>query len=85
MLIRSASFKCLWAMILILDPVLSLRRKVPNRTYLVAISTGMLVTLWSAHVNLSSSGRVGLVPGLHVVTGQHNTCSGNKNHCKLLG
>ena len=68
-LIRSGSFKFLWAMFLTLDPVLSSRRKVPNRTYLVAISTGMLVTLWSAHVNLSSSGRVGLVPGLHVEWG----------------
>ena len=69
MLIRSGSFKLLWAMILTLDPFLSSRRKVPNWTYLVAISTGMLITLLSAHVNLSSSDRVGLVPGLHVVTG----------------
>ena len=69
MLTRSGSFKFLWAMILTLDPFLSSRRKVPNWTYLVVISTGMLITLWSAHVNLSSSGRVGLVPGLHVVTG----------------
>ena len=50
-------------MILTLDPVLSLRRKVPNWTHLVAISTGMFNTLLSAHVNFSSSGRVGLVPG----------------------
>ena len=62
MLICSASFKCLWAMILTLAPFLSSRRKVPNWTYLVAISTGMLITLPSAHVNLSSSGSVGLVP-----------------------
>ena len=64
MLIRSASFKCLWAMILTSDPVLSSSRKVPNGTYLVAISTGMLTTLWSVHMNLSSSSRVGLVSGM---------------------
>ena len=64
MLIRSASFKCLWAMILTLDPFLSSRRKVPNWTYLVAISIGMFSTLLSVHVNLSSSGRVGSVPGM---------------------
>jgi len=34
---------------------------------LVAISTGMLTTLPSVHVNFSSSGRVGLVPGLQDV------------------
>ena len=50
-------------MILTLDPVLSSRRKVPNWTYLVAISTGMLITLPSVHVNFSSSGKVGVVPG----------------------
>ena len=83
MLISSASFKCLRAMILTLDPFLSSRRKVPNLTYLVAISSGMLITLPSAHVNLSSSGRVGFVPVLHVsMQGQHNTCSGNKDYCK---
>ena len=62
-LISSASFKCLRAMILTFDPFLSSRRKVPNWTYLVAISTGMLSTLPSVHVNFSSSGKVGLVPG----------------------
>ena len=67
MLIRSGSFKFLWAMILTLDPFLSSRRKVPNETYLVAISTGMFTTLLSVHVNLSSSCNVGLVPGLYVV------------------
>ena len=65
--IRSASFKCLWAIIFTLDPFLSSRRKVPNWTYLVATSTGMLTTLPSGHVNFSSSGRVGLVPGLQDV------------------
>ena len=65
--IRSASFKCLWAIIITLDPLLSSRRKVPNWTYLVATSTGMLTTLPSGHVNFSSSGRVGLVPGLQDV------------------
>ena len=64
-LIRSGSFKFLWAIFLTLDPVLSLRRKVPNLTYLVAISSGILITLPSVHGNLSSSGSVGLVPGLH--------------------
>ena len=54
-------------MILTLDPFLSSRRKVLNLTYLVAISTGMLITFPSIHVNLSSSGRVGVVPGVHVV------------------
>ena len=57
-------------MILTLEPLLSSRRKVPNSTYLVAISTGMFTTLLSVHVNFSSSGRVGLVPGVHVVGGQ---------------
>ena len=65
--IRSASFKCLWAIIFTLDPFLSSRRKVPNWTYLVATSTGMLTTPPSVHVNFSSSGRVGLVPGLQDV------------------
>ena len=65
--IRSASFKCLCAIILTLDPFLSSRRKVPNWTYLVAISTGTLTTLPSGHVNFSSSGRVGLAPGLQDV------------------
>ena len=65
--IRSASFKCLCAIIVTLDPFLSSRRKVPNWTYLVAISTGMLTTLPSGQVNFSSSGRVGLVPGLQDV------------------
>ena len=78
MLISSASFKCLRAMILTLDPVLSSRRKVPNLTYLVAISTGMLTTLLSVHVNLSSSGRVGMVPGLQVVCKNSKTV---KDHC----
>ena len=63
MLICSASLWFLWAMILTLDPVLSSRRKIPKLTYLVATSTGMLSTLSSVHVNFSSSGRVGLVPG----------------------
>ena len=62
MLIRSASFKCLWAKILALDPVVSTRRKVQNETYLVAISTEMLTTLPSVHLNFRSSGKVGLVP-----------------------
>ena len=66
-LISSASFECLRAMILTLDPFLSSRRKVPNLTYLVAISTGILTTLPSAHMNLSSSRSVGSVPVLHVV------------------
>ena len=47
-------------MVSTLDPVLSSRRKVPNWSYLVAISIGMLNTLPSVHVNFSSSGRVGL-------------------------
>ena len=77
MLIRSASFKCLCAMILTLDPFLSSRRKVPNWTYLVAISTGMFITLLSVHVNFSSSGRVGVVPGVHVV------CKDSKTHAMV--
>ena len=67
MLIFSASLWFLWAMFLTLDPFRSSRRKVPNWTYLVVTSTGMLTTLPSVHVNLSSSGRVGLASGLHVV------------------
>ena len=63
MLIRSGSFKFLWAMFLTLDPVLSTSRKVPNWTYLVPTSSEMFNTLLSAHVNFSSSGRVGLVLG----------------------
>ena len=74
MLIRSASFECLCVMILTLDPLLSSRRKVPNWTYLIAISTGMFTTLLSVHVNFSSSGRVGLVPGVHGV------CKDNTTH-----
>ena len=66
MFISSASFKCLRAIILALDPFLSSRRKILNLTYLVAISTGMLTTLPSGHVNFSSSAKVGLVTGLHV-------------------
>ena len=54
----------LWAIFLTLDPFRSSKRRVPNWTYLVDISTGMLTTLPSVHVNLSSSGRVGSVPGL---------------------
>ena len=61
-LILLASFKCLWAIIFTLDPVLSSRRKALNLTYLVSISTGTLSTLPSVHMNFSSSGRVGLVP-----------------------
>ena len=77
MLIRSASFKCLCAMILTLDPFLSSRRKVPNWTYLVAISTGMLITLPLTHVNLSSCGSVGLVAGC--MWGQHARTVVNNN------
>ena len=62
-LISSASLLFLWAMILTLDPFLSLRRKVPNGTYSVATSVGMLTTLPSVHVSPSSSSRVGSVPG----------------------
>ena len=51
----------------VLDPVLSSRRKVPKWTYLVPTSSEMFTTLLLVHVNLSNSGRVGLVPGLHVV------------------
>ena len=70
--ICSALFKCLCAIILTLDPSLSSRRKAPNWTYLVAIIIGMLSTLPSVHVNFSSSGRVGLVPGLQDVKKQQN-------------
>ena len=66
-------------MIFTLDPVLSLRRKVPNQTYLVAISSGMLITLPSVHVNFNSSGRVGLVPVLHVV------CKDSTTHAAVMG
>ena len=55
------------------DPFLSSRSKVPNLTYLVAISTGMLSTFPSVYVNFSSSGRVGLVPGLHVACKDYKT------------
>ena len=50
-------------MFLTLDPSISSKRKAPNGENLVDISTGMLSTLPSVHVNFSSSGRVGLVPG----------------------
>ena len=66
-LIHSASVKCLWAIIFTLDPFLSSRRRVPNLTYLVATSAGMLTTLPSLHANFRSSGRVSLVPGLQDV------------------
>jgi len=52
-------------MTLTLDPCLSSRRNAPNWTYFVPISSGMLTTLPSVHVNLSSSCRLGSVPGLH--------------------
>ena len=45
----------------------SFSKIVPNWRYLVPIFTGMLITLPSVHVNFSSSSRVGLVPGLHVM------------------
>ena len=50
-----------------LAPRSSSSRNVPNVLYLVAISTGMLTTLPSVHVNFSSSGRVGRPPGLQGV------------------
>ena len=56
-------------MILTLDPFLLSRSKLPNWTYLIDISTGMLITLPSVHVNLISSGRVGLVLGGEVLAG----------------
>ena len=55
------------AMIVTLDSFWSSRKKVPDWTYLVAISTGTLTTLTAIHVKLRSSCRVGLVPGLCVV------------------
>ena len=61
-LIRSGSFKHLWAMFLTLDPVVSRRRMVPNRTYFVPISVAML-TFLSANVMFSNSGMVGLPAG----------------------
>ena len=70
MFIWTGLFKFLCAIILTFDPVLSSRRKMPKRTYLVAISTGMLTTLPSVHVNFSSSGRVGLGPGMSVLCGK---------------
>ena len=73
MFICSASFECLRAIILALDPVLSSRRKILNLTYLVAISTGMLTTLPSGHVKFSSSAKVGLVTGLYVVCGDEGS------------
>ena len=72
-------FKHLCAIILTLDPFLSSRRKMPKRTYLFAISTGMLTTLPSVHANFSSSGRVGLVPGMY---GMYVVCEEvSKNVC----
>ena len=65
--ICSELFKCLCAILSTFDPSLSSRRKVPNWKYLVAICSGMLITLPSVHVNFNSSGRVGLVPGLQDV------------------
>ena len=52
-LICSELLRFLWAIILTLDPFWSSKRRVPNWTYLVAISTGRLTTLPSVHVNLS--------------------------------
>ena len=63
-------------MFLALDPFMSSRRKVPNLTYLVPISTGMLITLPSIHASLSSCGRVGLVPG--GVLAKHRDSSDSK-------
>ena len=73
MLISSASFKCLRAMILTFDPFLSSRRKMPNETNLVAISTRMLSTLPSVHVNFSSSSKEGLVSGGVVLASEDKT------------
>ena len=39
----------------------------PNWTYSVPISTGILISLPLIHVNFNSSGSVGLVPGLRDV------------------
>ena len=73
MLIGSASFKYLWAIMLTLAPVLSFKRKAPNETYLVPTSTGMLSTFLSVYVNFISSGRKGLVPGCAVLVETANT------------
>ena len=67
LLISLGSLLCLRAISLAIDPFLSPKRTVLNLTYLVAISIGMLISLPSLHVNISSSGRVGLVPGLQGV------------------
>ena len=61
-LIRSGSLMYLWAMFLTLDPVVSCRRMVPNRTYLGPISVAML-TFPSANVKFSNFGRVGVSAG----------------------
>ena len=44
----------------------------PNWTYSVPISIGMLIIFPSVHVNLISSGRVGLVLGDVVLAGEEN-------------
>ena len=84
-LISLPSCWCLWAIILTLDPSLSSRSKVPNLTYLVPTSAGILTTLPPAKLNLNSSGRVGLVPGWwYVVPGQQKHTSRrrlNTRHC----
>ena len=52
----------------------------PNWTYSVPISTGMFITLLSVHVNLISSGKVGLVLGGVVLAGEENIHTLNKDH-----
>ena len=64
--IRFTLFKYSIAMILTLV-FSSFSRKVLNWTHFVPISTGMLTTLPSVHVKFSSSGMVGLVPGIYAV------------------
>lgn len=82
LLISSASLQCLRAILLTLDPFLSSRRKVPNWTYFVAISTGMLITLPSVHGKFSSCCSVSSEPGVHVLVRQQRQ---NRLRCSIVG
>ena len=60
LLIRSGSFEYLQVMFFTFAPVLSCRRRMPNCSYLVPISSKRWTFVLSAYVKVSNSGIVGL-------------------------
>ena len=86
MFICSESFKCLWAIIFTLDPLCH-----PEGWYQNGHNWLLLpqecCTLPPGHVNFSSFGRMGLVPGLQDVleeTTEIITCSTVKLHAEVV-